>query len=377
MKRLLLLGLALYIAAWGLRIVGRKYYIWLPDYVRWSREKPETPVRPIHVFFFYTDHFEPALYWNRMQRWEQDYPRLARRHRDSAGRPLQHTWFYPADDPVDANMEALQRLVAAGYGEVEFHLHHLDDTEETARQKYREGIAYFQRFGFLQSVDGKTQFAFAHGNAGLDNSLGPHWCGVNRELALLREFGCFADFGFPAIWAASQPSIVNTIFEATDDDRPKSYDRGEPLRLGRPPGGDLLIFPGPLVFGATWDPRKLFVFVENTDIHPTVPVTERRVDLWMKANIHVQGRPDWVFVKVQGHAASSDAEVEETLGPRFDRALTYLETRYNDGTNYVLHYVTAREAYNLARAAAAGKRGNPGDYFNFVIPPYRASPVRP
>jgi hypothetical protein len=193
----------------------------------------------------------------------------------------------------------------------------------------------------------------------------------------LREFGCFADFGFPGVWSAAQPSMVNTIFEATDDDRPKSYDRGNPLRLGRPPGGDLVILPGPLALSPTWDPRKLFVFVESADIHPTVPVTERRVDLWIKANIHVEGRPDWVFVKVHGHAASSDADVEETLGPNFDRALTYLEKRYNDGTNYVLHYVTAREAYNLARAAAAGQRGAPKDYFNWVIPPYRASSVRP
>jgi hypothetical protein len=32
--------------------------------------------------------------------------------------------------------------------------------------------------------------------------------------------------------------------------------------------------------------------------------------------------------------------------------------------------VTAREAYNIAKAAEAGAAGNPNDYRNFLIPPY-------
>jgi hypothetical protein len=34
--------------------------------------------------------------------------------------------------------------------------------------------------------------------------------------------------------------------------------------------------------------------------------------------------------------------------------------------------VTAREAYNLIRAAADGKQGDPRQYFNYAIPPYQA-----
>ena len=47
---------------------------------------------------------------------------------------------------------------------------------------------------------------------------------------------------------------------------------------------------------------------------------------------------------------------------------TYLESKYNDGKNYVLHYVSAREMYNIAVAAEAGKTGNPGEYRDFKIP---------
>jgi hypothetical protein len=34
-----------------------------------------------------------------------------------------------------------------------------------------------------------------------------------------------------------------------------------------------------------------------------------------------------------------------------------------------LHYVTAREMFNVARAAMAGKTGDPSEYFDFIIPP--------
>ena len=44
------------------------------------------------------------------------------------------------------------------------------------------------------------------------------------------------------------------------------------------------------------------------------------------------------------------------------------ESKYNYGVNYKLHYVTAREAYNIVKAAEAGKAGNPGEYRDFVIP---------
>jgi len=34
-----------------------------------------------------------------------------------------------------------------------------------------------------------------------------------------------------------------------------------------------------------------------------------------------------------------------------------------------LHYVTARELFNVARAAMDGKTGNPNAYFDYRVPP--------
>ena len=376
LRGLLVLGIILYAGAWGYRIYSRKYYVWLPGYWTWSHSPEPAVTGPVHLFFLYTDHFEPGEAYHFLERWTAEYPQLAKRHRDADGRPVQHTWFYPSEQPIDRNLLALQKLVTAGYGEVELHLHHNHDTEESGRRRYAAGIAYMQKFGFLKTPDGATHFAFIHGNWGLDNSLGSQFCGINRELALLRDLGCFADFTFPSLYWESQPPFVNNIYAATDDDRPKSYDHGVPVQQGVPFNGDLMIFQGPLLLIPTFDPLSLFVQVEDEEIHPAVPVGPSRVDHWVRAHIHVKGRPDWQFLKVHTHGAEGEADASETLGPRFDSALTRLETAYNDGQHYILHYVTAREAFNLVRAAIDGKQGDPRQYYDYLVPPYLADPPR-
>ena len=45
----------------------------------------------------------------------------------------------------------------------------------------------------------------------------------------------------------------------------------------------------------------------------------------------------------------------------------YLEEKYNDGKDYKLHYVTAREMYNIVKAAEAGEPGEPGEYRDYLL----------
>jgi hypothetical protein len=96
----------------------------------------------------------------------------------------------------------------------------------------------------------------------------------------------------------------------------------------------------------------------------------------VNARVHVAGRPDWLFVKVFAHGISSRADAGRSAREHFVRALTELERRYNDGEQHVLHYVTAREAYNLAMAAAAGAKADPAEYLDRGIPPYRSTAPR-
>jgi hypothetical protein len=75
-----------------------------------------------------------------------------------------------------------------------------------------------------------------------------------------------------------------------------------------------------------------------------------------------------VFVKVHTHG-TQERDIDTLLGPPVDAMHAYLESAYNDGERYVLHYVTAREAYNIIKAAEAGATGNPHRYRDFELPP--------
>jgi hypothetical protein len=370
--RLTLAALILYSLATSARVYVRRYYLFLPDYVRWSLTPAPAVQGTKHIFVLFTDHFEPDTNVDRTRHWAARYRLLAARHHDGSGRPPQHTWFYPGEQYQPEVLGVLRDLTGSGLGEVELHLHHGYDTAESLRVKLRTAIEQFQQFGFLKTETGDTRFAFIHGNFDLDNSMGSEMCGVSTELKVLHDLGCFADFSLPSVYNDAQPDVVNAIYAAKDDDRPKSYDRRFPLGLLVDGSADLMIFQGPLVFAPSFNVRRLFLELDDANIHAAIPASPDRVEHWLRGNVHVPERPDWVFIKLWAHGISSAEAEEATLGPSFDRTLTYLEQRYNDGTRYALHYITAREAYNLAMAAARGATGPPEQYLNADIKPYVA-----
>jgi hypothetical protein len=272
----------------------------------------------------------------------------------------------------------MSNLCCAGFGEIEMHLHHCHDTADGLREKLEKRKAAYARFGALTTAGPgpKSAFGFIHGKWSLANSRGAEYCGVNGELSVLREAGCYADFTFPA-WGRMQPRKQNRIYYATNDaDRPKSYDTGVDVEAGRAPSGDLMIFQGPgrrsgvprrvgRIPGAARTLDRLFL---TCAVEAHLPPRPARVDRWVGANVCVKGRPDWVFVKVHTHGARP-----ESYNSYFDRnaALLHerLTKRYNTG-DWRLHYVTAREAYNIVKAAEAGKSGDPEAYRDYVIAPY-------
>lgn len=359
-------------------IVRRNLHIWLPGYL--TRRIPRTRRQPIHVFFCLCDHFEP-LYGRpsldvargRVRAWLENYPRMASRYRDADGRPPQHTFFFPAEEYQPIFLQPLEQLAAQGFGEVEIHLHHDNDTAGRLRQTLEEFKQQLAGHGFLS--DGR--YGFIHGNWALDNSRADgRWCGVNNELQVLRETGCYADFTMPSLPHETQPRKVNSIYYATDDPvRPKSYDTGVDVRVGGQPTGDLLMIQGPVALN--WRQRKWGVFprIENADVAGGTLPTPARIDLWVRQRISVVGKPDWVFVKVHTHGCQ-ERNFTTGFGEWANRMHTYLQQRYNDGTRYQLHYVTARELYNLVKAAEAGHDGPPRDYRDFLLAPPLARSAR-
>ena len=61
--------------------------------------------------------------------------------------------------------------------------------------------------------------------------------------------------------------------------------------------------------------------------------------------------------------------MDTLLGAPVHAMHAHLERHYNDGERHVLHYVTAREMYNIIKAAEAGLEGNPARYRDFELPP--------
>lgn len=356
----------------------RNIAVWLPGYLRqnWRAAPASDDTR--HLIFCFVDHYEPA--WGkpdyatecaRVARWRRDLPALCAGHLDSDGRAPVHSFFYPEEEYRPEHLDALVELCRMGLGEIEIHLHHDDDTEAGLREKLRRftGLLADRHDAMPRDAhSGQPRWTFIHGNWALDNSdPSGRNCGVDNELIVLREEGCYADFTFPAAPSACQTSTVNQIYYATDDPvRPKSHDRGERVRVGGDAVGDLMIIQGPL--GLRWNSRKfgLIPRIENADVRAVSPPTPDRIDAWVRAGIHVQGRPEWTFVKIHTHG-TQEVDMDTLLGAPMDRAYAHLETRYNDGRQWKLHYVSAREMYNIVKAAEAGCEGDPGNWRDYAI----------
>src|SRR5262249_55179577 len=141
----------------------------------------------------------------------------------------------------------LARAAQEGFGEVELHWHHPPTDSEHFPAMLVEALDWFGAHGVPMSdrPEASKRFAFIHGLWALDGSQ-PR-CGVNRELEILFQHGCYADFTFPSAGTVSQPRKVNAIYYARDTDAPKSYDTGEDVMVARPVDDRLMIFEGPLV----------------------------------------------------------------------------------------------------------------------------------
>lgn len=366
-------------------IYKRRMHIWLMEYLFQSfRRKPQISSKPRHILFCFVDHYEPG--WGkvtpekeiaRVDAWVEKYPEFASNFNDSDGYHPRHTWFYPPHYFRESHILKLIKLCKLGFGEIEMHLHHnrmepFPDTSNTLRKKIEDCIDLYSRYGiFKTEVEGKPRkkYAFIHGDWALDNSRAGY-CGVNDELTILQETGCYGDFTFPAYMVDAQPKMVNSIYYATDDpEKPKSYDIGQRVCVGGSTDGTLMMIQGCL--GIRWKGRKRFLVpsVDDGEIAGNNPPTKDRIDFWVKTGIHIKNRPEWIVVKVFTHGAP-EREHKVLLGEPIRKMHSYLQSRYNDGINYQLHYVTARELYNIIKAVEAGESGNPGDYRNYKLSPY-------
>jgi hypothetical protein len=340
---------------------------------------------PRHLLFAFCDHYEP-LWGNvdedvgasRVDLWRQAYPQLAGAYRDADGFAPRHSFFFPGEQYSQRYLEPLAELAAAGYGEVEFHLHHDGDTATALRGDIQRYLKQLAQHGHLsRDADGRLRYAFIHGNWCLANAREDRrLCGVDDEIPLLYETGCYADFTFPSAPDETQPRRINQIYWPVGHlEQRRAYEQGEQARVGKRMRDRILIIEGPLALALR--SRANPIRIENAHVTGTDPGSLARVRTWVGQDIHVRGRPEWLFVKVHTHGAP-EKTARSLLGAGGHQLHQALTGQFNDGKRYVLHYVTAREMYNIALAAMDGRAGNPNAYRDYVLsPPPVVSGSRP
>ena len=356
---------------------------WLPTSV-WQRiVRRGTRARPIHLLIALADHFEPSILpatphllaprdeqERRLERWCREYPKLADRHRDVDGRPLLHTYFSPAEQYDESLVARLAEHCRQGWGEIEIHLHHgvstPDDSQNTRRAlcEFRDRLV---AHGCLSRLDGAgpPRYAFVHGNWALANSDGGRYCGVDDELEILAETGCYADFTLPSAPSTAQTRKINSLYECAPPlGRRAAHRRGSNLRAGTRIRRLPLIVQGPLLMAMRRRGSTLLrPYIENSEVTAANPPTIARLKLWQSAAVNVDGRPDWIFVKL--HCHGMDPRDEPAMFGEPLRAFLRELLAYEDGVR--THFLTAREMVNVIFAACDGKDGDPGLYREYRL----------
>ncbi len=330
-----------------------------------SRDRRPSRDQRCHVFLCVADHFEPMVgdapihvQRERVDRWVREYPKSVAGIHDTRGRPPQHTFFFPAEVYTPEPVEKLAGLCRQGLGDVEVHLHHDNDTADHLRdtlEKFKETL--FHEHGLLRkNGHGEITYGFVHGNWALCNSRPDgRWCGVQNELTVLRQTGCYADFTMPSAPSLTQTTTINSIYYANDrPPRPKAHDVGIAAQVQvSPPEEGLLLIQGPLAID--WRRRKWGVLprLENGDLRGVFPPSMARFELWLRAGVGVVGRPSWIFVKLHTHGAL-ERNADMLLGEPMRRFHQDLAACATQRPMLRYYYVTAREMADLVHRAEAG-----------------------
>jgi hypothetical protein len=361
-----------------LNLPHRNVHRWLGGYAKAALRKLAAGrhAGPKHLLVALCDHYEP-LWGNasnergaeRVKRWLTSYPALVKGLQDADGRPPRHSFFFPGEQYKPEYLDALAELARRGLGEVEVHLHHDgDDAEKLTRDLLGYLKAYAEHGHLSRDGDGRLRYAFIHGNWCLANSRRDgRYCGVDSELGILFQTGCYADFTFPSAPDETQPNIVNQIYwPEGDPKRARAHETGVRARVGHALTDRILMIQGPLAIARR--EGGLGFRIDSAALTARDPGTRSRLDTWISQGIQVEGRPDWIFVKLHTHGAP-EQQAESLLGVPGRELHRLLTTQYNDSERFILHYVTAREMFNIALAGMHGRTGNPNDYRDYSLSP--------
>jgi hypothetical protein len=362
---------------------------WLLRYPFWRthelvRRLTEESAQQQHLIFVIANHFEPG--WSddgtildlstqqrRLEDWCEQARLIGEAVRDHDGTSFRHTNFYPAEQYHRPLLDRMAALQAAGLGEVEIHLHHgveQPDTAENTRRvllEFRDALAQEHKCLSRMGDEGQPMYAFVHGNWALANSARGRCCGVDSEMQILAETGCYADLTLPSAPDISQVARINAIYQCGHSlTEAKPHRNGPSVRVGAQTKLPV-IFTGPLAFD--WGRRRKGVPVPRLDngaLTARYPPTLERLNRWSATRIGVKGRPEWVFIKLYCHGFF-DEDQPAMIGDEMKRFLSEVLELAERTRRFKLHFASAREMFNIAMAAVDGREGEPGLYRDYKL----------
>jgi hypothetical protein len=337
-----------------------------------------------HLIITVANHFEPS--WlgpgvfadldsqlRKVEGWCKQARATGDAVRDHDGTRFRHTYFSPGEQYQRELLEMVADLEADGIGEVEIHLHHGIENPDTpanlkrALVEFRDVLAEEHKCLSVEEGDSRPRYAFVHGNLALANSMGGKWCGVDNEMEILAETGCYADMTLPAAPAQSQVSMLNMIYQCGRPLSERSPHRtGRNLRVGEKPVLPIIL-TGPLIFN--WDRRRPG-YIEDGALCGKYPVDTTRLNRWRKTHIAVKGRPDWIFIKLFCHGFFP-GDQEATMGETVKRFWSEVADEAERTGRFKIHFATAREVFNIAMAAVDGHASDPSAYRDYRLRPIR------
>jgi len=353
---------------------------WLVRYPFWRTHEVARriyePGGQTHLIFLVANHWEPgtgAQAIPRVEKWMNMARETGNALRDRDGMPFRHTNFYPAEQYERPLLEMLSGLQAEGFGEVEVHLHHGVDAPDTAEntrrvlEEFRDRLVEEHKCLSREGATSPVKYAFVHGNWALANSAGGRWCGVDSEMKILAETGCYADFTLPSVPHQSQVSRINAIYTCGYPLADKKPHRSGPsVARGKEPTLPI-IFEGPLVFDWT---RRIYSLpvprVDDGALAQNYALNLKRFKRWRNSRITVAGRPDWVFVKLYSHGFF-DWDQDAMIGAQMRRFMNEVLELSEKTQEFSVYFASAREAFNMVIAAVDGHSGSPGRYRDYKL----------
>lgn len=363
---------------WSLPWLARYPIVRLNNFLQSKTDKPKS------LIFTIANHFEPAwsdnglLDLDAQKRALDDYYKLARKTgeaiRDTDGTKFCHTNFYPAEQYDRDILEKMAEMQAESLGEVEIHLHHgieKPDTAENTRRiltEFRDILAEEHKCLSRFDGKGKPKYAFVHGNLALANSADGKFCGVDEEMQILQETGCYVDMTMPSAPDITQVPMINQIYECGLPLTEKiPHRKGKAISVGSKITKLPLIFTGPLVLNWTRRINGLpFPRLDEGSLSESQPRDLARLNRWISADIIVQGCPEWIFIKLYCHGFFT-YDQSACIGEKARKFFSEIIESGEKTGDYKVYFASAREAFNMVSAAVDGKKGNPGKYRNYRL----------